>query len=119
MPETLHGVSVHFVPADGPVLDSERAATDLIGSLWGTDVEMVVVPAQCVGDDFFRLRTGVAGAIAQKFVNYRKQLVIIGDISRHVEASTALRDFVFESNRRKDLWFLADEAELHARLRNA
>lgn len=116
MIQTLHGVSAYVVPSDGPKLDGEQAAVDLIGELWGTDVELVVLPVERLTDDFFRLRTGVAGAIVQKFVNYQQRLAIVGDISRHLETSTALTDFVRESNRRDQLWFVPTMAELEERL---
>jgi hypothetical protein len=58
----------------------------------------------------------VAGGVVQKFVNYRLRLAIVGDVAEHVTASTALRDFVREANRGGQTWFVADEAELAARL---
>jgi hypothetical protein len=60
--------------------------------------------------------TRLAGEITQKIVNYRLTLAVLGDISRHVEASGALRDYVWESNRGDHVWFLADQAELKAKL---
>ena len=32
---------------------------------------MIAVPAARLGDDFFALRTGIAGAFIQKFRNYQ------------------------------------------------
>lgn len=119
MLQTLHGVNAYVVPADSPKLDGEQAVVDLIGQLWGHDVDLIVVPVERLTDDFFRLSTGVAGAIVQKFVNYRLRAAVVGDISGHVEASAALRDFVYESNRRTQLWFVRDEAELTERLAGA
>jgi hypothetical protein len=46
----------------------------------------------------------------QRFANYRARVAVV------VAASTALRDFVRESNRGAQLWFVADEAELTRRL---
>jgi hypothetical protein len=58
----------------------------------------------------------VAGEVVQKFVNYRLRLAIVGDLTTHLAVSAALRDFVRESNRGRQLWFVADDAELDARL---
>jgi hypothetical protein len=44
-------------------------------------------------------------------------LVVLGDISRHTEASSALRDFVRECNRGRQTWFLTDVEELRERLK--
>lgn len=111
-------MTVFTVPAEGPLLRTDRDAMDVIGETYGHDVETVVVPVQRLDPDFFRLRTGVAGEILQKFVQYRKRLVLLGDITEHVAASTALRDLVRESNRGRQTWFLADTAELDERLRS-
>ncbi len=40
---------------------------------------MIAIPATSFAPDFFRLSTGLAGEIVQKFVNYRFRLVIMGD----------------------------------------
>ncbi|MFB7505654.1 DUF4180 domain-containing protein [Streptomyces broussonetiae] len=114
--ETLHGTRVLRCASHGPLLDGERVALDLIGDAFGQDAELVAVPVQRVAEEFFRLRSGVAGAVVQKFVNYRLRLAVLGDISAHLGASEALRDFVYESNQGNQLWFLADEAGLEERL---
>lgn len=75
----------------------------------------MVIPAERFEDDFFRLRTGVAGAFLQKFVTYGVRVAILGDISRHLEASSALRDFVYESNRGRQIWFVGTEEDLRSR----
>ncbi|MFD0350400.1 DUF4180 domain-containing protein [Kitasatospora aburaviensis] len=107
------------VAAEGAPIREERDATDLIGEAFGLGATWVVLPVARLHEDFFRLGTRVAGGIVQKFVNYRIGLVVLGDIAHHVAASEALRDFVRESNRGRQLWFLADEAELADRLAGA
>jgi hypothetical protein len=52
-------------------------------------------------------------------VQYRQRLAIVGDISGFLAESSALRAFVTESNRGKDVWFLASRAELGQRLKQA
>ncbi|MGP3918536.1 DUF4180 domain-containing protein [Nonomuraea sp. 10N515B] len=106
---------VHLCPLDGPPLRDERDALDLIGEAWGHGATWVAVPAERLHEDFFSLRTGVAGEIAQKFVNYRMGLAIVGDVSRFTAASEALRAWVLESNRGTHLWFVRDLDELAAR----
>jgi hypothetical protein len=107
--------SVHVCEPDGPLLCGERDALDLIGEAWGHGATWVAVPAERLHDDFFSLSTGVAGEIAQKFVNYRLGLAIVGDVSRFTEASSALRAWVLESNRGDHIWFVRDLEELAAR----
>jgi hypothetical protein len=109
-------ITVITYPDDGPLLGRESDANDLIGAAFGMDNVVAAVPAARLQPDFFRLRTGMAGAFIQKFVTYGLRLAIVGDISTEVAGSTALRDFVTESNRGKAVWFVADRAELARRL---
>ncbi|WP_380281591.1 DUF4180 domain-containing protein [Kitasatospora purpeofusca] len=104
------------LPAEGPVVRDVGAGMDLLGEAFGHDAEWLVVPAARFGEEFFTLRTRLAGEITQKFAQYRIGLAVVGDISRYTGAGGALRDFVRESNRGGGLWFLADEAEFDARL---
>lgn len=71
-----------------------------------------VIPVARLSPDFFRLGTGLAGALLQKFTNYHLRVAIVGDISAYTDKSAPLRDFVRESNRRGQVRFLASEAEL-------
>ena len=77
---------------------------------------MIAVPVARLSPDFFVLRTGLAGAVAQKVVNYRLRLAVIGDISTALAASAPLRDWVVESNRRGEVLFMPDLSALAARL---
>ncbi|WP_221466780.1 DUF4180 domain-containing protein [Streptosporangium album] len=65
---------------------------------------------------FFQLRARIAGDVVQKFVTYQLRLVIMDDISRHMAESSALRDFVSETNRGDHVWFLSSVEELGDRL---
>jgi hypothetical protein len=103
---TYGPAKVMVIPADGPSLGGEAGALDLIGAAYGLEVDMIAVPVARLGDDFFKLRTGVAGAFIQKIRNYQYRLAIVGDISRPVSASKALHDFVLECNGRKDVLFV-------------
>ena len=118
MPDTLtryDGVTALLCDTDGPTIATVQDALDLIGAAV-SQADLVAVPATRFGDAFFTLSTGLAGEIMQKFVNYRLRLVIIGDLSRYLESSSALRALVHESNRGQHIWFVADLDELGARL---
>ncbi|WP_033820240.1 DUF4180 domain-containing protein [Kitasatospora sp. MBT63] len=119
MPETLqelHGTPVLLCAPDGPPLAGEQDALDLIGEAFGLGAHWVAVPAGRLPDDFFRLRTGLAGRIVQKFATYRLGFAVLGDVSRHTATGTALADFVRECNGGRQVWFLADAAGLADRL---
>jgi len=100
----------------GQVLRSEQDALDLIGEAIYRRVQWVAVPAERLHQDFWELSTRVAGEFVAKFANYRHGLAIVGDISVHVAASSSFRDWVREANRGRQIWFVADLAELERRL---
>ena len=110
------GIRVLHIAAEGPTISTPDHAADLVGDAWAHHAELVAVPVERLDPAFFDLSTGIAGEITQKLVNYRLRLAIVGDIGKHVEVSAALRDYVWESNRGAHVWFLADDAELEAKL---
>jgi len=107
-------VSYYSCAPDGKKLRTERDAVDLISEAHSADV--IVIPVERLDPDFFKLRTGVAGQMLQKFVTYGKRVAIIGDISRRVEESSALRDFVVETNRGEHVWVVKTDTDLERRL---
>ncbi|MDQ7904210.1 DUF4180 domain-containing protein [Phytohabitans sp. ZYX-F-186] len=114
--EEIHGVRVLTVPGQGPAIRGGADALDLIAASFEEQAEFVVIPVERLDPAFFTLSNGLAGEFLQKLVNYRLRVAIVGDVSAHVEGSNALRDFVRESNRRKQNWFLASRDELRERL---
>ncbi|WP_224247475.1 DUF4180 domain-containing protein [Hyalangium gracile] len=109
----LHGVRILELQAEGPQV---RDASELISLAWEHQVDLIAIPTARLEETFFKLATGLAGDLVQKFVNYRLRLAILGDISAQVENSKALRGFVYEANQGAHLWFLKDREALVARL---
>ncbi|QND54328.1 DUF4180 domain-containing protein [Phyllobacterium sp. 628] len=115
----IHGVRVLVFDQDGPKLASERDANDFLSAVWGEEATLAAIPVARLGTDFLQLKTRIAGEVMQKFVNYQIRLAIVGDISAWIKQSAALRDFVYETNRGKNLWFVRDLTELEQRLAKA
>jgi hypothetical protein len=113
---TLHGIQVFEVPADGPVIQIEREAADILGEALGRNAKLVILPAIRLSPAFFQLRSGLAGAIVQKFVTYRVKLAIVGAIPEDALQSTALQAFIKESNRGQSIWFLGHIDDLKAKI---
>jgi hypothetical protein len=111
----IAGVRAYVCDAAGPTLD-ERLAADIIGDTFGGGVRLVVIPTSRLSPAFLDLKTRLAGEVLQKFVNYQRQVAIVGDVSQAVANSNALCDFIRESNRGRSVWFVADLAELEVRL---
>ena len=94
-------------------LDGVQDILDLMGDIWAQGCSGMIVDKQCLNESFFDLKTGLAGAILQKFSNYRLRLAIVGDVSGY--AGKSLRDFIYECNRGSLICFKnSTEAALEA-----
>ncbi|MDD3681691.1 MAG: DUF4180 domain-containing protein [Mesotoga sp.] len=60
-------------------------------------------------EEFYNLKTGLAGEILQKMTNYRLRLAIVGDFSGI--QSRSLNAFILESNRGSQNFFVSTEEE--------
>jgi hypothetical protein len=79
--------------------------TDAILSiLFISNCSTIIIKKENIINDFFKLSTGVAGEILQKFSNYNKRMAIIGDFE-HIKSKT-LKDFIYESNKTKQIIFV-------------
>ncbi|MHA6481848.1 DUF4180 domain-containing protein [Paenibacillus sp. strain BS8-2] len=58
-------------------------------------------------ESFFDLKTKLAGDVLQKYTNYKVKLAIVGDFG--VYTSSSLKDFIYESNHGKQVFFMPDE----------
>ena len=114
---TTHDVLILVCASDGEKLKSASDALDLLGEAMSSGAELILIPMERLEEDFFQLKTGVAGHFIQKFVTYRRRLVILGDISEYVAGSRAFRDFVYETNRGNQVWFVTNLQELDERLK--
>lgn len=104
------------MPADGATIGDEADALDVIGDAFGAAAQVVSIPVARLHPEFFRLESGIAGAVVQKFVNYRLRLVVVGDPALHGPTSGPVEDWMREANRGRELWFVPDDAELQRRL---
>ena len=110
---------LYLCPSEGKKLRTDRDAVDLIGDARSAGAGMIVIPVERFDEDFFVLRTRVAGEFVQKFVTYGVRLAILGDISKYENDSRAFHNFVYEANWGPDLWFVASREELDERLLTA
>lgn len=112
----IGGARVLVLDANGGPVMTDRDASDLVGLAMEAGATWLAVPVPRLGPAFFDLSTRIAGETIQKLVNYRISLAVVGDLSAEIAASKALHDFVYESNKGRHVWFVADLAELERRL---
>ena len=104
------GVTVAAVTASEKVITDPQSALDLIMTVkYDAGTKNIVLDKGVVAEEFFILSSGLAGEILQKFVNYGVRCAIYGDYSRYT--SKPLRDFIYESNKGKDVFFTATKEE--------
>lgn len=102
--------NIAVVQNDSLIITDLQSALDFAMTIrYDTGASNLVIPKECVTKDFFALSTKLAGDILQKYVNYGIKLAIIGDFSGYT--SKALHDFIYESNKGKDFFFVPDVEE--------
>ncbi len=110
-----NGVLCVLVESDEPVITDAQSAIDLLMSAqYDVGSKDIVIPKQLIAEDFFVLSTGLAGEILQKYVNYGGRMAIYGDYSRYT--SKPLKDFMYESNKGRDFFFVSTRDEAVAAL---
>lgn len=110
-----NGVLCILVESDEPVITDAQSAIDLLMSAqYDVGSKDIVIPKQLIAEDFFVLSTGLAGEILQKYVNYGGRMAIYGDYSRYT--SKPLKDFMYESNKGRDFFFVSTRDEAVAAL---
>lgn len=105
------------VQGEGLIITDVQSALDLIATVnYETGCSRIIIDKSNVSEDFFRLSTRLAGEILQKCVNYHVKLAIVGDYSGYT--SKPLKDFIYESNKGKDFFFVPTISEAIERLGN-
>jgi len=107
---TQNGVNIAVIDSSEAIITDVNTALDLIGTVYYSDgCDCMCVNKEAVCEDFFKLSTGIAGEILQKFVNYSMKLAIIGDFSEY--NSKPLKDFIYECNNGGHIFFVKDTAQ--------
>lgn len=102
-----NNVKVAVVTSDEVLITDAQSALDLIMTIkYETGCTNIAVNKEAIVEDFFILSTCLAGEILQKFVNYGVRFAIYGDFSKYT--SKPLKDFIYESNKGRDLYFQPD-----------
>lgn len=105
-----NGVLCVSVESDLPVITNVQSALDLLmQAKYEAGTKNIVISKKLITEDFFILSTGLAGEILQKFINYGGRIAVYGDFSRYT--SKPLRDFIYESNKGKDVFFVSSAEE--------
>ncbi|MBE9915201.1 DUF4180 domain-containing protein [Paenibacillus donghaensis] len=87
---------IEVLSAQSP-LSTEQDAVDLVSLCKENDTDLLMLHSQALSEDFFKLRTGVAGQMIQKWINYhvKTAAVIPGDLAKQGR----FKEMALESNR--------------------
>ena len=106
----VNGLKLAVVNSSEKLISDAQSALDLMMTVqYETGSNHIAIYKEAVAEDFFVLSSCLAGEILQKFINYHVKFAIIGDFSKYT--SKPLRDFIYESNNGKDIFFVSSEDE--------
>ena len=105
----INDVNIAEVVSDGIIIRNSDDGLNLMGDLYYQGFDRVLLHEKNITADFFDLKNGMAGEVLQKFSTYRVRLAIIGDFSKYT--SKSLKDFIYESNKGRQVNFLVSPAE--------
>lgn len=83
------------------LIQSEADALELVAACVEHGCSKLLIDAACFSEDFYHLRTGLAGAVLQKFANYSIKAAVVA--SHEATYRGKFEDFMLEANRGSQL----------------
>jgi len=112
-----NGIIIAVLSSNDLLITDVQSALDLIATVnYEVGCNRIILDKSLICEDFFDLKTRLAGEILQKFITYQFKIAIVGDFS--VYTSKSLADFIYECNQGKDIFFLSDEKQAIEKLKN-
>lgn len=104
----INNVKIANIKSNEILIKDVQSALDLMATVrYETDCDCIIIDKSSICEEFFDLSTKLAGDVLQKYINYQFKIAIVGDFS--VYNSKSLKDFIYECNNGKDIFFLPDE----------
>ncbi len=98
--------SIAEVLSDKIEITCMQDSLDLMGNADYQGARRIIIHEKNLDPAFFKLASGLAGEILQKYSNYRMKLAIIGDFGKY--GSKSLNAFIIECNRGSHIYFVPD-----------
>ena len=105
----INDTTIAEVISDDTIINKSEDGLDLLGNLYYQGFDKILIHEKNITPNFFDLKNGIAGEILQKFSNYRVRLAIVGNFSKYT--SKSLNDFIYESNKGRQINFLTSQTE--------
>lgn len=92
-------------------LGSEQDSLDLVAACGENDTNLILLHSGAISDDFFKLRTGLAGKVLQKFINYRIRAAVV--LTNEQKITGKFKEVIAETSKGNDfrVFDRAEEAE--------
>lgn len=78
-------------------LSSEQDVVDCISICMENDVYTIILHSNVLSEDFFNLKTGLAGMALQKFINYHVKVAVI--IEEVEKLNDRFKEMIMEANK--------------------
>ena len=111
---SINNLKIAEIISDTILLRTIEDGIDLIGNISFQGFDKMIIHEKNITPDFFELKTKIAGDILQKFAQYQMPLTIIGEFSKF--ESKSLNDFIYESNKGKQINFANNIEEVIQKL---
>lgn len=110
--------SIVYIESENILISDLQSALDLMMTInFEKGCSRIILDKKSICEEFFRLSSGIAGEVLQKFVNYHTKLAVIGDFSNYT--SKPLHDFIYECNRGNDIFFAGNLDQAIEKLESA
>lgn len=90
-------------------LATEQDALDLLAACFEHETRLIVLHSQALTGEFFDLRTGLAGKVLQKFVNYRVKVAVV--LADEGVVKGRVKEWFAESNKGNDFRVFREPGE--------
>ena len=109
--------NIAIINSEEVIIKDVQSAIDFIMTIkYETNCEKIALNKGAIVEEFFILSSGIAGEILEKFITYKTKFAIYGDFSKYT--SKPLKDFIYESNNGKDIFFVKNEEQAIEKLEN-
>jgi Domain of unknown function (DUF4180) len=96
---------IAIVNSDNLLIVDIQSALDLMSEImYIHGCNKMIISKSSITEGFFDLKTRLAGEILQKYTNYHMRIAIIGNFEGY--SSKSLRDFIYESNKGNNVFFM-------------
>jgi hypothetical protein len=104
----INEIKIAVIYSEELLITDSQSAIDLIATInYQYQSNRIVIKKTNICEEFFKLSTGVAGDVLQKFSTYKAKIAIVGDFSAYT--SKPLHDFICESNKGNTVFFVDNE----------